>query len=84
MNSNAEIFIVRAYAFIVRPIKDFEKSKFEGAMKDKVIDYITYLIDMHRGEVEIRTGNYSERAQRTFLNRIIQIDREARTKRRKS
>ncbi|GHV84991.1 hypothetical protein AGMMS50230_05990 [Spirochaetia bacterium] len=78
MNSKADLFSVRAYALIIRPVKDFEKSTFEGSMKDKVIDYITYLIDIQRGEVEIKNGNYSEQAQRTFLDRIVQIDRQAR------
>jgi hypothetical protein len=80
-STGADIFIAKAYALIVRNAHDFEKSPFEGAMKGKVIDYITYYLDMHRGEVEIKNGNYSEQAQRTFLDRIVQIDRQTRTKR---
>ena len=80
-STGADIFIVKAYALTIRSTQDFEKSPFTGAMKDKVIDYITYQIDIHRGEVEIKNGNFSEQAQRTFLDRIIQIDQQTRIRR---
>jgi hypothetical protein len=80
-STDADIFIAKAYALIVRNANDFEKAPFEESMKGKVIDYITYFLDMHRGEVEIKNGNYSEQAQRTFLDRIVQIDQQAKTKR---
>jgi hypothetical protein len=80
-STDADIFIAKAYALIVRGAQDFEKNYFEGAMKGKVIEYITYYLDMHRGEVEIKNGNYSEQAQRTFLDRIVQIDQQTRAKR---
>jgi len=80
-STGADIFDTKAFVLIVRNAHDFEKSTFEGAMKGKVIDWLTYYLDIHRGEVEIKNGIYSEYAQRTFLDRIVQIDQQAKAKR---
>ena len=79
-STDADISNTKAFVLIVRNAYDFEKHTFEGAMKGKVVDWLTYHFDIYRGEVEIRNGIYSEYAQRTFLDRIVQIDQQAKAK----
>lgn len=81
-NTHTELYGARAYALIISPIKIPSKNEKKGYMKGKMIESIGYHMDMERGEVEVRNGSYSESAQKDFINRIIQIDKQARARKR--
>ena len=75
---DAPLLQIKAYAICSRQLKDGEASTFKGYMKGKKIDFVNFHMNVLGGEVEIKNGQYSERPQRIFLDRIIQLDRQTR------